>query len=189
MSRSAIEGRLEHHRCASDDAANEGSKANNSTGRQAGHGTDSGVLGLGRATSNHQQSTLTHFARIAHLAEAEDELELEELELGAGAAVKMCPANEVVKPDEVARVIAGPPTEVISTSGTPLEAMKHRCNPGQTRSLLIQAQAAKKKILTNDGGVCLRGRGADGTGSSFEDGRRGLEGERRLYDRRGGVDG
>lgn len=186
MSRSAIEGRLEHHRCASDDAANKGSKADNSAGRQTRHGTDSGVLRLGRATSNHQQSTLIHFARIAHLADAEDELE--ELELGAGAAVKMCPANEVVKPDEVARVIAGPPTEVTSTSGTPLEAMKHRCNPGQTRSLLIQAQAAKK-ILTNDGGVCLRGRGADGTGGSFEDGRRGLEGERRLYDRRGGVHG
>ena len=38
------------------------------------------------------------------------------------ATVKMCPAKDVVVPEVVASVIAGPPTEVTSTTGAPLTA-------------------------------------------------------------------
>lgn len=57
--------------------------------------------------------------------DVEDEDELDEEDAGAvdvGAAVKTWPAKEVVKPDAVASVITGPPTEVTSTTGTPFAA-------------------------------------------------------------------
>ena len=44
------------------------------------------------------------------------------------ATVKTCPTNEVVIPDAVAvlmSVMASPPTEVTTTFGTPLDAVRH----------------------------------------------------------------
>ena len=55
----------------------------------------------------------------AYLGDADED------EVGvAVAAVKMCPAKDVVTPDSVARVIAGPPTEITWTTGTPFAAMQ-----------------------------------------------------------------
>lgn len=67
-------------------------------------------------------------ALLVALADADVDVdeELEDEEVGVGAAVRTWPAKEVVKPEAVpvATVTAAPPTEVTSTMGTPLEAVK-----------------------------------------------------------------
>lgn len=59
------------------------------------------------------------------VAEVEDD---EGAVLEGLATVKTCPTNEVVIPDAVAvlmSVMASPPTEVTTTFGTPLDAVRH----------------------------------------------------------------
>lgn len=68
---------------------------------------------------------LSAYALIAALDDvelAEDEEDEELLEGEPVATVKTCPAKDVVVPEAVASVIAGPPTEVTSTTGAPLTA-------------------------------------------------------------------
>ena len=76
--------------------------------------------------SAHQHIPSRRGHSAAHLADADVELleldallELAGAVLDADAAVKTWPAKLVVKPLLVASVIAGPPTEVTSTTGTP----------------------------------------------------------------------
>ncbi|PSS29792.1 hypothetical protein PHLCEN_2v2940 [Hermanssonia centrifuga] len=73
--------------------------------------------------------------------------DVEEL-LDEGTTVKVCPAKEVVTPDCVASVIAGPPTDVTSTIGTPFDAIRSGQYPQNrpsyrriAHSLIIVAKA------------------------------------------------
>lgn len=74
--------------------------------------------------------------------------------LGLGVAtVKMWPAKEVVIPDDVARVMADPPEDVTSTTGTPLMAGSRCSAPA--------CEQNQGRGLTSDSGENLRCRGTE----------------------------
>jgi len=78
---------------------------------------------------------------------------LEELWLGAAeeedaavATVKTCPANEVVEPDSVASVIAGPPTDVTSTTGAPSLAVTIVANACDVDVPRTEVTSARREV-------------------------------------------
>lgn len=113
--------------------------------------------------------TAAPFAPIAALLDVDAELleDEDEDEADGVATVNMCPAKEVVEPDAVASVMAGPPEDVTCTTGTPFAAA------GASALYRISKSATdREEIRTDDGGKHLGRLRPEHARRVFEHGRR-----------------